>query len=526
MTNQRALWGLVIGFMALRLGLAACLGPSNDEAYYSLFAIHRDWSYFDHPPMVGILVTLGSSLSGWLPPALALRLPFIALFAVSTFLVASLAARLYGARAGFPAALALNAIGFFGLIAGTFALPDGPLLLFWLLTLDRLAAAIRSPERLALWLQLGLAWGGALLSKYHAIFLPLGACVYLLFEPTARRCLRIPGPYLALVVGLVTFSPVLWWNATHHWASFAFQGGRALGEWAFHPDALALAVAGQAAYLLPWFWVSMLAIAGHRALQWSRGASSSDRFLLCQAAGPLAAFTAIACFRPVLPHWSLVGFLSLVPMLGANWACRYAVDPRGMTRRLGLVASLTVALALVAAVQTRTGILQRGGRQTLGLVPASCDPTLDLFGWDQVAAGLRARGLIPSRDTFLFTCNWYYSGQLAFATNHMASVLCYNPFDARGFAYWSQPRQWVGRDGILVALDNRSIEPACFDRWFSRIEPIGEFPIVRAGAPVHHVRLFRCVRQLSPFPVSASERMPPRRQVASRAIADGSAIQE
>ena len=79
-------------------------------------------------------------------------------------------------------------------------------------------------------------------------------------------------------------------------------------------------------------------------------------------------------------------------------------------------------------------------------------------------------------------------------------VLCYNKDDARSFAFWSRPGDWVGRDGILVALNDRSTEPQCYDSWFTRIEPIGSFEVLRAGTPVRKVRLFRCVRQVRPFP--------------------------
>ena len=49
-------------------------------------------------------------------------------------------------KAGFLAALALNLTGYYGLAASMFALPDGPLLFFWLLTLDRLSLAVDEPE--------------------------------------------------------------------------------------------------------------------------------------------------------------------------------------------------------------------------------------------------------------------------------------------------------------------------------------------------------------------------------------------
>ena len=44
-----ALWCLILVATALRLVVAACFGPGNDEAYHDLYAQHLDWSYFDHP---------------------------------------------------------------------------------------------------------------------------------------------------------------------------------------------------------------------------------------------------------------------------------------------------------------------------------------------------------------------------------------------------------------------------------------------------------------------------------------------
>jgi 4-amino-4-deoxy-L-arabinose transferase-like glycosyltransferase len=514
MTTRQALWILIVVSALLRIVLAASLGPSNDEAYYSLFAAHRDWSYFDHPPMVALVAGVGPALSGMKASASALRVGFIVLFAGTTLLMYRLASRFYGPKAGVLAAFALNVTGYFGAIVGTCALPDGPLLFFWLLTLERLAAALQSSNRILPWVEVGLAWGGALLSKYHAVFLPAGALLYVGIEPAARAWLRRPGPYVAFAIGLLCFSPVLWWNATHGWASFAFQGGRALGQLGFRPESLVIAIGGQAAYLFPWIWFAMLAIAIRRGAHLFNRDMTAERFLLCHTVLPLLVFSAVACLRPVLPHWSLVGFLSLLPMLGHNWSIRLAANPARMRVRFCVLAALPILLCAVVAEQARTGFLQKTGNHTLGLIAATDDPTLDLFGWDQVARGLADRGLIGSPDTFLFTGNWYYSGQLAFVTNYAMPVLCYHPHDARSFAFWSQPSQWVGKSGILVAIDNRSIEPGCFDRWFTRIEAIGEFPIVRAGVPVHRVRLFRCIRQIKAFPFDDSDPTFPRGRIA------------
>ncbi|MDR3637676.1 MAG: glycosyltransferase family 39 protein [Isosphaeraceae bacterium] len=518
MTTRRALWGLIAVSTVLHLAWGAAIGPGNDEAYHYLFTVHRDWSYFDHPPMLAVVEALGVRLAGGTVSALSLRLGFIALFAGSTWLMARLTERFYGPKAGVLAAFALNVTAYHGLAASTFALPDGPLLFFWLLTLDRLAAALDAPAaKVGPWVQVGLAWGGALLSKYHAVFLPAGAVLYLLLDVRARAWLRRPGPYVAVALGVVLFTPVLWWNATHHWASFVFQGGRALGSLRFRPSSLALYFVGQIVYLCPWIWlrlVSLLVLRGRKLHE-----DAHDRFLVCQAAVPLVLFTAVASTREVLPHWTLVGFLSLFPMLGRFWAELWESRRPVLVRRLAWMASLPVLVGFLAVFEARTGLLQQGRPGGIGLLRAARDPTVDMIGWDQVADELKRRGLLDQPDTFLFTSMWYHSGHLAFATRGSSTpVLCYNPIDARSFAFWSRPRDWVGENGILVSVNNRMNEPNGYAGWFDRIEPLGAFEVMRGGAPVRRVRLFRCVRQTRPFPF---DRLKPRGDLAGRREPEG-----
>ena len=56
-----------------------------------------------------------------------MRLPFIALFALSTWLMYRLGTAIADARAGLWAAVLLNLSPVFGVTTGTWVLPDGPL---------------------------------------------------------------------------------------------------------------------------------------------------------------------------------------------------------------------------------------------------------------------------------------------------------------------------------------------------------------------------------------------------------------
>lgn len=486
---RRALWSLIALTAAGRLAIAATLGPGHDEAYYYLYTLHPAWSYHDHPPMVALVEGLGLALTGGGASTLGLRLGFVLTFAASTWLLARITSRWYGRQAGFLAALALNATGFFGLAVGTFAVPDGPLLLFWILTLGTLFEAIERPERLRGWMAVGLAWAGALLTKYHAVFLPVGAVLYLAAEPRARAVLRRPGPYLALAIGMLAVLPVVFWNQAHGWASFAFQAKRAAGGH-LRFDTLAAALGGQVLYLFPWMWLGLVAVLVATLRRW-RHSDRFARFLVCQAVVPLIAFVAVACRREVLPHWSLIGFVALFPLLGRSWARRRDANPKPVARRLTWAVAAPWIVAAVAVVHERTGILP---------IPPKQDPTRETAVWRSIADELRRRGLTGNADQPLVSSLWFQSGQLAFALGGETPVLCYHPHDARGFAWWSEPAEWVGKDAILVALDRRSIEPGYLEKWYRRIEPLGAFTVERGGRPLREVRLFRCVAQTRPFP--------------------------
>ena len=517
MPAKRALFVLIVVSTLLRLLAASSLGLGNDEAYHFLYAVHPDLSYYDHPPMLAWVEMVGLSLSGATFSPLALRCGFVLLFAGSTWLLARIAGRLYGAQAGFLAALALNLTGYYGLAASTFALPDGPLLFFWLLTFDRLSVALENPPRTLPWVWVGLAWGGAMLSKYHAIFLPAAALLLLVLRPPLRHWLNRPGPYLAFAIGAILFSPVLAWNAGHGWVSFLFQGGRAVGRLWPRPDYLATALLAQAAYLFPWIWIPLVVLLVRELRKWKLLESDGERLGICLAVVPVLVFTAVACFRPVLPHWGLIGMVSLFPALGAAWQRSIQRRPQAMRRWLSVAAGFSIVLLGLTVLEHHTGCFQRGGNVRWGLFDARTDPTVDLYGWDEVARRLEEAGAFDDPEAFLFTRYWYQSAQIAHASGMKLPVLCYNIDDPRGFAFWSKPGQWVGHDGILVMINDEFMPVSFYARWFEDVKPLADFNIERGGRPFRRVRAYRLTHQMAAFPFDFS----PAREAAREMLRSG-----
>ncbi len=513
MSPKRALALLIVVSGLLRFAAAGSLGLGNDEAYHFLYAVHPDLSYYDHPPLLAWVEAAGLAVSGAEFSRLALRSGFIALFAASTWMMWRIAGRWYGPRAGFFAALALNLTGYYGLAAATFALPDGPLLFFWLLTIDRLSIALEQPRRTWPWVWVGLAWGGAMLSKYHAIFLPAGMLLLLVVHRPLRHWLARPGPYLAFGLGLVVFSPVLVWNASHGWASFLFQGGRAVGGLVPRPDYLATAMLAQAGYLFPWIWIPLFLLMVRQARAWSRLESQHERLALCLAVAPVLVFMAVACFRLVLPHWGLIGLIALFPMLGDSWRKQSDRMPGQTLRWLALAAVFPVLLLGLTILEYRTGCFQRGGDVRWGLFEARTDPTADLYGWDLVADRLEELGLLDDENTFLFTRTWYQSAQVAHAIHLRLPVLCYNIDDPRGFAFWSKPGQWLGHDGILLIVNDDFVPVSFYRRWFQEAVPLADFTIERGGRPFRRIQVIRLTNQMAAFPFDFSPERAAAREV-------------
>src|SRR5215469_6725898 len=184
---------LILMTFAARVLFAASLGLGIDESYMVAAGRKLQLSYFDHPPIAwwmawGVVHLTGSE------SAVVVRLPFIALFALTTWLMYRVTSALFDSEAGLWAAVTLNLAPVLGITAGAWVLPDGPLLAALLGTTACLICALRSEGRAAWgwWLAAGACAGLALCSKYSAVLTLAGAVAFLATEPGGRRWFRHP----------------------------------------------------------------------------------------------------------------------------------------------------------------------------------------------------------------------------------------------------------------------------------------------------------------------------------------------
>ena len=123
----------------LKVLLASTLDLGVDEVYYTTYAKKLQWSYFDHPPLVGWLIWL-TTLGGALHGPIAVRLGSILLSTGSVYLIYSMTQLIYGTRSAWISAGLFAASYYTSIVSGLFVLPDTPLVFFWLLFLCQLHA--------------------------------------------------------------------------------------------------------------------------------------------------------------------------------------------------------------------------------------------------------------------------------------------------------------------------------------------------------------------------------------------------
>ncbi len=180
----------------------------DDEAYYWVYSRHLDWGYFDHPPMIAVLIKLGYAL---FHNELGVRLAMVVLNVLTLLLVDELIPRknnpvFYFILAGMGAMQ----------LGGILAVPDIPLIFFATLYfyLYRNFLASQSWKNTLL---LAVSMALMFYSKYHGVLLVFFTVL------SNLRLLKQYRFYVAVLVTSLLFFPHLYWQYTHNFPSLQYH---------------------------------------------------------------------------------------------------------------------------------------------------------------------------------------------------------------------------------------------------------------------------------------------------------------
>jgi hypothetical protein len=248
-------------WLLLNLAQAGSTGLMDDEAYYWVYSRFPDWGYFDHPPVIALMIRAGYA---FFPSELGVRLLVVLTGTGTLMAIDSLLSR-RDDHLFYAIALGMAVLQ----IGGILAVPDMPLLFFVAMFFLSYRAFLRVPGiRQAL--LLGIVMALMLYSKYHGV---LVICCTLLADITL---LKRGKAWLAALVALLLFAPHLYWQYTHDFPSVRYHlfernagGYRFAYTWEF--------LAGQVLLAGPLLgWLLLWAAGRHKpadrlekALQWT-----------------------------------------------------------------------------------------------------------------------------------------------------------------------------------------------------------------------------------------------------------------
>lgn len=222
-----AFWTITL---VLKIGLSLLLPLAPDEAYYWVWSLNPQLSYFDHPGMVAWLMKLGSVFSG-LPQGE--RIPAIILNHSLLLIWFGILRRIWTPDLTRKWMWLVVASPFLG-VGSILVTPDSPVLFFVSLSVLFFLELQRS-QRWWWALGLGLSLGLGFCSKYHIVLLPISIALYLTFARQWKTIQKRDWIFV-IVGGLLGCAPVLLWNLQNDFASFKFQLNHGLGksEWKPH----------------------------------------------------------------------------------------------------------------------------------------------------------------------------------------------------------------------------------------------------------------------------------------------------
>lgn len=404
---KKAFFALLIFTTIFRLFYIQWVELAPDEAYYWTWSRNLQWGYYDHPPMVAFLIRGFTAIGG--QGEFGVRWGWVFIGALLTVLLYRMGAGMFSREgAGFYAALLMNLI----LLASTGAVivtPDGPQALFWALGVFFIYKAVETEGHHWWWLT-GGSLGLGLLSKYTMILLVPCIFFFLLSSPRGRKWLLRKEPYLALLLGLVIFSPVIFWNAEHQWISFRMQLSHGLEiKKAAGLKYFAEFWGGQAGVVSPLMFL---------ALVWAMVKSAIEGFcrqkshllLLFWTSAPILLFFAFTSLRTkVEANWPALAYFSAVVALAGIASGEW---PRWKKVRRGLAWATAFSALLV------TFLAHLQPLHALVPIPAKKDPTSQLRGWRTLGERIKevARSLPPGKEIFLLTPRHQLVGEGMFYT--------------------------------------------------------------------------------------------------------------
>ncbi len=439
--TDKNFWRFILGLTFFRLLYIYFLPVSPQEAYYWYYAQNPALSYFDHPPMTAYSIWLGTLFFG--NTVFGIKIGAVVWsFLTNVFLFKTVQQALgagdeKASRIAFGAVLLYNVTVFAHLYA-MLSVPDTPLLFFWLLSIY-FFQKIMLTGKSYYWLLAGLALGLGLVSKYTAVGVLPAFFIVMIIRPEMRRWFKTIWPYAAVLVMLITFFPVIYWNAEHHWASLGFQfTDRAAHVKKWQSKYFGQLFASQFALLTPLVFVVLIRLSLKIKTFWRE--NQSVLFFFLSGIFLIGGFLLISLRSQVKMNWLLPGYPGLI--MAAVLFFYEKTDWRSKWMKTGISFSLFLIL-IMHLLQIIPNMPLGEGNTWSGWQDAS----QKIFTQQQKLGG--------QKKCFIFANSYKSASLLKFYLSDQQDTYAQNIYDrpALQFDIWGKPDSLSGKDALYICTN-------------------------------------------------------------------------
>jgi 4-amino-4-deoxy-L-arabinose transferase-like glycosyltransferase len=466
---RHLLWIFLLALTLLRLRAATQIGLGVDEAHYVLYGKYLDWSYFDHPPLIGWVQGLFYRLP--LPLLWQARLAPLLISLWSSWLVES-----YLLRHNFNAKTVAWSVAILNLTPMMNALslamlPDTLLLPLTVLIIQATEELFKNSDWKN-WLKLGLFLGLAGLSKYTAVLYVAALGALFIKNRRLGELLR-PKFWGAVLAALLLISPVLYWNLHHDFASFKYQAHHVLS---FDAGLLKNVFSSFSIQFFVWGLVPFVVAFGFLFSNFRKMKTEYQSAVYFNAVF-LLFFFYVSLSQVLLPHWMLIFFVLGIPLAYAD------ILSRRPAKTL-LMASLLIPGALSFLILIEAGFK---------VLPARLSAPIysDIYGWDEVMkeADLKLEQ-VRNPAKALAVMNWTLGSRATIYSHSRTPVYVvdsrYDQFDI-----WAPLGKALGKDLIvLVEADKKDEHLAHLN--CGELTSVGEKISTIGNVEVKHFLYYHC----------------------------------
>ena len=495
---------IILGFLAFRIFYVATTGYdlADDEAYFWDWSRHPALSYYDQGPMVAWIIRLFTLLLSVSPFSVRIGAPiFMALTGLVIYLLAKSIMKSAGLALVVLLLFHLTPLGAAGGIIMTYYAPQ---VFFMALVALFLWQIVKSGNG-GWWYPLGICLGLGLLSHQMFFLFTAEVGLFIILSQDNRRWFKKKEPYLALLLILLTASPLIIWNISNNMVMFRHALGMMSGPThiARPLNELAQYIAGQAGVQTPLFFLAViygLCVSGYRGLKKKspltlpsplRGEGKGEEYLLlfCLSAPTLLFVALLALGGRSEANWPASGYITgaiaAVYVLAEKY--RSGQKPTRIIIKTSLVLTLAISILATAVAYYPAFAYKIGVRIT----PKN-DPANRLYGWKALGEEVSEVLKDMPAGTFVAASGYGQAAELAFYVAGQPEVFAL-PAGRRfsQYDFWNKNMDVAGKDAVFA--DYRPISEEA-KNLFIRVEPESRLiiPDRHSGLTRREFYIYRC----------------------------------